>query len=152
FADSSATLTGDGDAEEVVSMIVTSTFFETLGVRPLLGRAFAPGDDQPGRPPTVVLSERLWRRRYASDPKILGRQIVENGRSATVVGIMPSRFVLGSSQTELWTPLTLTPPVRRGPFFLRGIARLKPGITREQAAAEMDTIAHGVERANPKDY
>ncbi|HEY7112732.1 MAG TPA: ABC transporter permease [Thermoanaerobaculia bacterium] len=152
FAPSYATLTGNGDAEQVVGMDVTSTFFETLGVRPLLGRAFAQGEDQPGRPPTVVLSERLWRRRYGSDPKLLGRQIVQDGRPATVVGIMPSRFVFGSSQTELWTPLTLTPPVRRGPFFLRGIARLKPGITREQAAAEMDTIAHGVERANPKDY
>jgi predicted permease len=152
FAESRVTLTGNGDAEQVVSMSITSTFFETLGVRPLFGRAFAQGEDQPGHPVTVVLSERLWRRRYASDPNMLGRQIVQNGRPATVVGIMPSGFVFGSSQTELWTPLTLTPPVRRGPFFLRGIARLKPGITREQAAAEMDTIAHEVERANPKDY
>ena len=110
------TLSGDGDAEQVVGMGVTGTFFETLGVRPLLGRAFAPGEDQPGRPRSVVLSERLWRRRYNSASDILGRQIVLNGRPAAVVGVMPASFVFGSQLVELWATLALAPPVRRGPF------------------------------------
>ena len=126
---------------------VTATFFDTLGVRPLLGRAFAPGEDRPGRLRSVVVSERLWRRRYNSAPDFLGRQIVLNGRPAAVVGVMPASFVFGSQLVELWATLALAPPVRRGPFFLYGIARLKPGISIAQAAAEMDAIAHDVASA-----
>jgi putative ABC transport system permease protein len=151
FARNRFTLTGEGDAEQVLGMGVTAAFFDTLGARPLLGRAFAPGEDQPGRPRTVVLSERLWRRRYHS-ADILGRQIVLNARPATVVGVMPASFEFGSRLVEIWATLTLTPPTRRGPFFLYGVARLKPGISVDQAAVEMDAIARDVERANPKDY
>ena len=145
------TLVGDGDAEQIIGLGVTSTFFDTLGVRPRLGRTFQPGDDQPGRPASVVISERLWRRRYSSSPSVLGKVINLNGRPTTVIGVMPPTFRFGD-QAEVWSILTLDPPSRRGPFFLRGLARLKPGVTREQAASDLESIANAVERENPKDY
>ncbi len=145
------TLTGDGEAEQIPGSSVTAGFFETLGIRPLVGRTFSPGDDQPGRPEKVVLSERLWRRRYGSSASTVGRQILMNGRPFTVVGVMPEQFRFDSS-AEAWSILTLDPPTRRGPFFLNGLARLKPGVTRDRAAAEMQSIAQDVERSNPKDY
>ena len=77
------TLAGDGEAEQIAGMSVTATFFETLAIRPLLGRTFAADDDQPGRAQTVVISERLWRRRYGSSAAIVGKQIVMNGRPFT---------------------------------------------------------------------
>ncbi|MEX2263379.1 MAG: ABC transporter permease [Bryobacteraceae bacterium] len=151
-ASSRFTLSGDGDAEQIVGMGVTSTFFETLLARPLLGRTFTAGEDQPGHALTVVLSERLWHRRYGSTPNVLGKEIALNGRPHTIIGVMPASFELGQRDVEAWAILVLDPPKRRGPFFLRGVARLKPGVTLDHAAAEMDLIAREVERANPKDY
>ena len=144
------TLTGDGEAEQIVGAAVTAGFFDVLGVRPLLGRTFSAGEDQPGRAQTVVIGERLWRRRYGSNPGILGKQIALNGRPCTVIGVAPGSFQPG--QREVWAILTLNPPTRRGPFFLRGIGRLKEGVTVEQAAADMASVARQVERDNPKDY
>jgi predicted permease len=144
------TLTGDSDAEQIVGMSVSAGFFATLRASPLLGRTFAADEDQPGRTPTIVLSERLWNRRYASDPGILEKQVVLNGRPHTVIGVMPGDVEFGPRTVEAWPILTLTPPTRRGPFVYRGIARLKPGVTVAQAASEMQAIAHEVERVHPK--
>ncbi|MGH9627949.1 MAG: ABC transporter permease, partial [Bryobacteraceae bacterium] len=146
------TLTGDGEAVQIIGLSVTSSFFETLKARLLLGRTFANGEDQPARDPTVVLSERLWRRRYASNPDIIGKAIILEGRPHTVIGVMPASFEFWQRDTEVWAILPLRPPARRGPHFLRGLARLRPGVTVEQAAAEMEMIARNVQRANPKDY
>jgi putative ABC transport system permease protein len=146
------TLTGDGEAVQISGLSVTATFFETLGARPLLGRTFASGEDQPGRDPTVVLSERLWRSRYASNPDIVGTRITLEGRPHTVIGVMPASFEFWQREVEVWAVFPLRPPPRRGPHLLRGLARLRPGVTLAQATAEMETIARNVERANPKDY
>lgn len=146
------TLTGDGETEQIVAMSVTATFFETLRARPLLGRTFLVGEDQPGRDPAIVLSERLWRRRYSSDRSVLGKQILLNGRSHTVIGVMPGNVDFGPRDVEAWPILTLNPPTRRGLFIYRGVARLKPGVTVEQAAAEMEAIAHEVERIHPQGH
>jgi putative ABC transport system permease protein len=151
IANQSLTLVGDGEAEQISGRSVTATFFETLGIRPLLGRTFAPDDDKPGRAQTVTISERRWRRRYGSSHSIMGKQITMNGQPFTIIGVMPDSFRLGGD-AEAWSILTLNPPTRRGPFFMQGIARLKPGITIEAAAAEMQAIAQQVERENPKDY
>jgi putative ABC transport system permease protein len=145
-------LAGDGEAEQIAGMSVTATFFETLGIRPVLGRTFASGDDQPGRAQSVVISARLWRRRYGSSAAIVGKEIAMNGRPFTIIGVMPDGFRFVGRDAEAWAILTLNPPTRRGPFFLQGIARLKPGVTLDQAAAEMQSIAQQVERENPKDY
>src|SRR5687767_7090814 len=152
IAQNRVTITGDGEAEQIISLGVTASFFNTLGVRPLLGRTFATGEDQPGVTQTVVLSERLWRRRYGSDPLVLGKSTALNSRPHTIIGVMPASFQSGQRGTDAWAILTLNPPTRRGPFFLRGIARLKPGVTLEQANADMQAVAREVERTNPKDY
>ncbi|MEX2263378.1 MAG: ABC transporter permease [Bryobacteraceae bacterium] len=146
------TLTGDGEAVQISGLSVTATFFGTLKARPLLGRTFVNGEDQPGRDPTVVLSERLWRRRYASNPDIVGKAVILEGRPHTVIGVMPASFEFWQRDADVWAIFPLRPPTRRGPHLLRGLARLRPGVTVAQAAAEMEMIAHNVQHANPKDY
>jgi predicted permease len=152
FTNSRFTLTGDGEPEQVIGYRVTASFFDTLGVRPIVGRTFAAGDDEPGRPRGVVLSERLWRRRYGSNPDVLQRSVVLNGRPHTIIGVMPASFEFWQRDPEAWAILPLDPPTRRGPFFLRGVGRLKPGVTVDQAAAEMHLIARQMELAHPTDY
>jgi predicted permease len=153
FTNGRFTWTSDGgEPEQIVGLNVTATFFETLGVRPILGNTFTAGDDQPGRPLIVVVSERLWRRRYGASPSVLGKQVLLNGRPHTIIGVIPGTFEGWQRDAEAWAIKSLEPPKRRGPFFLRGVARLKPGVTIEQAAAELDMIARDVERANPKDH
>ncbi|MGH9627770.1 MAG: ADOP family duplicated permease, partial [Bryobacteraceae bacterium] len=146
------TLVGSGEAVQISGLSVTATFFETLKARPLLGRTFRSGEDRPGSDPTVVLNERLWRARYASDPDIVGKAVILEGRPHTVIGIMPASFEFLQRDVEVWAIFPLNPPARRGPHLLRGLARLKPGVTVQQAATEMEMIARNVQRANPKDY
>ena len=143
-------LTGDGQAEELAGADVTGKFFETLGVRPLMGQTFAADADQPGRETTALISERLWRSRYAARTDILGRSIVLDGQPVAVIGVMPSSFRFVFPDADVWRILPLTPPTRRGPFILRGIGRLKPGVTLAEVNAEMAGLAQGVERADPK--
>jgi predicted permease len=143
------TLTGGGEAEQIVGMSVTSTAFEALKVQPLFGRTFMAGEDEPGRPLAVVLSERFWHRRFASSRDVLGKEMTINGRPHTVIGVMPAGVEFGPRDVDAWATLTVIPPTRRGPFIYRGLARLKPGVSAEQAAAEMQSIARGVEREHP---
>ena len=143
-------LTGDGLAEGLAGADVTARFFDTLGVRPLMGQTFAADADQPGRERTALISERLWRSRYAARTDILGRSIVLDGQPVAVIGVMPSSFRFVFPDADVWRILPLTPPTRRGPFILRGIARLKPGVTMAEVNAEMAGLAQGVERADPK--
>ena len=143
-------LTGDGEAERVEGFGVTARFFDVLRARPLHGRTFARDEDQPGHTPAALISERLWERRYRRDPGVTGRIIELNGRSFTVIGVMPANFRFQNPEADVWAILTLEPPTRRGPFFLRGIARLRPNVTMEQANREMDALGAEVERADPK--
>jgi putative ABC transport system permease protein len=152
FTNNRFTWTGDGEPEKVVGYRVTAGFFRTLGVQPLLGRTFVAGEDDPGRSRTVVLSERLWRRRYGANPDVVGRQVVANGRDHTIVGVIPSSFEFWDRDTEIWAILPVDPPTRRGPFLIRGVARLKPGASVEQASAEMSVIASDIERSHPQSY
>ena len=143
-------LSGDGEAERVTGFVVTARFFDVLRVRPLHGRTFTPDEDQPGRTPVALISERLWERRYRRDTAIIGRRVEFNGRQVTVIGVMPAAFRFQSREADIWAILTLTPPTRRGPFFLRGLARLRSGVTLEQANREMGALGAEVERADPK--
>jgi putative ABC transport system permease protein len=141
-----------GEPEEVQGAQVTAGFFTTLRVRPLLGRGFEPGEDRPGSDRLAVVGEGLWRRRFGGSPGVLGRAIELDGEPHTIVGVMPGSFHFPSPRIELWTNLALVPPTRRGPFFYKGVARLKPGVTLEQAQAETNAIGRGIEQANPKAY
>src|SRR5882724_13432709 len=100
-------LTGQGEPERVSVTRVTANYFSILGVSPALGRAFAAGEDQSGSDRVVILSHRLWEHRYGSDPNVIGATVRVNGDSHTVIGVMPSGFVLPSFLTQMWTPLVL---------------------------------------------
>ena len=140
-------LTGSGEPERVSGAQVTANFFSVLGVKPILGRAFFAEEEQPGHHHVVLVSERLWRRRFGGDPALVGRMIKLDGESFTVVGIMPATFQF-PNQADLWSPAVLVN--NRGNAFRRVIARLKPGVTQAQAQAEMATIASRLEQEFPK--
>jgi predicted permease len=154
---------GVGDsAERVWGTPVSANYFDVLGVRFALGRGFRPEEDRiGGHNEVVVIGHRLWQTRFESSPEILARTVRLNGRSFTVVGVAPEGFtgtnLLGS---DLWIPLTAFPALTgrgadlltsRPAVWIRGVARLKPGIGIEQAFAEMDAIAKSLEREHPRD-
>jgi putative ABC transport system permease protein len=146
----SFTLSGDGEPERITSARVSANFFETLGVEPVKGRAFLPEEEREGHNDVVVISHALWRRRFGGDPKVIGGTLTLNGRSVIVVGIMPPEFRF-PREVELWTPLALDAKqvlVRRF-HFLSGVGRLRPGVTVEQAQADITSIARELERQHP---
>ncbi|HST53137.1 MAG TPA: ABC transporter permease [Pyrinomonadaceae bacterium] len=137
-------LTGHDEPEQLHALQLSANMFDVLGVSASLGRTFAEGEDQPGRDHVVVLSDGIWRRRFGGDRKIVGQQIMLDGEAYTVAGVMPPDFQFApfwATKAELWSPLSLAARVndRRGQS-LRVFARLKKGVTREQAQADMDAI------------
>ena len=135
------TLTVDGPPEQVVGRAVTVNFFSVLGVTPALGRAFNDTDADSDR--IVIISDALWRRRYAADPGIVGRTIVMNGASQEVIGVAPKSFAFFNRDVDYWIPMRLPPQLvnTRNSHFLQVVARLKPGVTVETADREMKAIA-----------
>jgi putative ABC transport system permease protein len=143
-------LTGGAQPEQAQYALVSAGLFSVLGVKPALGRAFLPEEDQPGAARVVIISHDLWRRRWAGDPNLIGRPVTLDGQSYTVVGVMPPGFVFPRfpRDAEIWTPLSGDPiPGRRfSPArYLNVMARLKAGATFAQAEAEMDAIARRIE-------
>ena len=131
-------LTGYGEPESITGYRFSSNMLGVLGVQPMLGRGFTAEDDTPGASHVVLLSDKLWRRRFAADQGILGRVLTLNGQPHTVIGVMPPGFT-HPQRAELWVPIALTPQQmeNRTNTMLRLVARLKPGITREQATDEL---------------
>src|SRR5215204_4088918 len=122
---------------------VTGRFFETLGVKPERGRFITSEDDRSGAPFVVVLSHNLWVKQFNSDEQILGKAIPLSANMYTVIGVMPESFVTPRDATEAWTPVHVSNPVAanfRGVHFLRTYGRLAPGMTIEQARAEMRVV------------
>ena len=138
------TLTGGDRPETVSALRLGEGMFQLLGVQPLLGRTFQADDFQAGKDHVLVLSHRLWQRRFGADPKVVGQAIALNGESYLIVGVMPPRFQFApfwATTAELWAPLDLTArATQRDGHSLRVFARLKPGVERSQAQAEMDAI------------
>lgn len=133
----------DADHTEVVpSALVTDEFFKTLEVRPLVGRVFTPDEFNASGADVVVLSHRLWQRRFGGDPDIVGKKLTVEQGSITVVGVMPPDFKLPAS-AEAWTPVGHDSGLSRlrSSRIFQAVARLKPGVAPEQAEAEMQTIA-----------
>ncbi|HEX4497527.1 MAG TPA: ABC transporter permease [Thermoanaerobaculia bacterium] len=149
----SLTWTGRQEPEALTAATVAGDFFSVLAVRPLLGRVFAPGEEEPGHDDVVILSQALWQSRFGSDPRVLGRELVLDGRRHTVVGVMPALRVAAwyPATVQVWKPLAWTAKERavRGERQLNVIARLKPGVDRLQAQAEMDTLAGRLAQAYP---
>lgn len=148
------TLTGAGSAERVVAGAVTADFFPLLGVQPALGRNFTREEDTPNGPKAAILGHALWQSRFGGDADVLGRTITLNEQSYTVVGILPARFQY-PEQFQLWIPLALgetgaaLASYGEGMILLKAIARLKPGVTLEQAQAELLTIAQRQQLPQP---
>ncbi len=122
---------------------VTSNFFDVMGVHPLLGRAFAPGEDRPGANRVVVLSYRIWQQQLHGDPNAVGRQVAVNDVPRTIVGIMPKHFAYPANHVELWLPLARDPAQSQGTFNLYGIARLKRGVSTGSAQADLARVLGG---------
>ena len=148
-------LTGLGDAEQVDCLFVTSDFFPLLGVNPVLGRSFAPGEDRIGAAPVVMISEGFWKRKLASDPSVLGKTLTLDGRDFTVIGVVPAGFNLVStiSPRELYAPISQwTNPLlmnRGAGLGIFGIGRLKPGVTLEQARSDLHRVTENLAAAYP---
>ena len=141
-------LTGAGEAESVEGLAATAGLFAALGVRPVEGRTFVRGDDQPGAPPVVVISDLLWRRRFDARP-LAGSSISVNGVPSTVIGIMPPGFCF-PDRAQIWYPLTLNrTTLSRAGHNSWAVARLNPGRTLDDARAEMLSIGHQLAREYP---
>ncbi len=144
-------LTGVDDPERLQGYAVSPEFFPLLGMAPELGRGFARAEAEPGHDQVVVLSHGFWQRRFGSDRRILGRTISLDGRAFTVVGVMPEDFDFPLT-TDVWAPLALSPQERseRGVRDLHVMGRLKPGVSLNQARAELTTVAGRLERRYPQ--
>src|SRR5207253_9999271 len=140
MADQSVNLTGIGEPERIDGRRVSANLFPLLGVEPQLGRVFLPEEDQPGGNHVVILSYGLWQRRFGGDMNIMGKSIDLNGESFKVIGVMPSHFQFPSPDDELWTPIAFSSQeaANRGKHYLQVIARMKPGVSLQQAQAEMN--------------
>ncbi|HOB99357.1 MAG TPA: ABC transporter permease [Verrucomicrobiota bacterium] len=146
------TLTGRAEPVRVEGAVVTASLFSLLGVQPMLGRQFTSDEDQPGAAPVAILSHGLWQQRFGGDADLAGLTLTLDGRSHTVVGIMPPGFAFPEA-AQLWTPLVVDAPESQRPSHLyKGLARLKPGVTLDQAGAELNTIARRIAGAHPKTH
>ncbi|MDQ3134667.1 MAG: ABC transporter permease [Acidobacteriota bacterium] len=139
----SANLAEDDRPERITGAAVTSGFFELFGVSLKLGSGFAAEEEQPGRAAVVVIGEDLWRRRFNADPNVVGRNVRINETNFTVVGVAPKELAYPRGGVEMWRPFVFDEEdVRdRESHYLRVSGRLKPGVSAEGAAGEMETLA-----------
>ena len=145
------TFTGTDHPESLPGWQFTTNLFAMLGAQPALGRTFVADDGLPGRDNVVVLGDSLWRRRFNADPNVIGRTVELDGRPHTVVGVMPATFAHPYPNTALWTPLTVTGDILqdRKQRALRVVARLRDGVTREAAEAELQALSQQQARDYP---
>jgi predicted permease len=150
------TLTGRGDAEQVVGLYASAAMLPTLGVEPALGRNFSADEDRPGGEPVALVSHDFWQERFNGTPSILGQALTLDGRPHTVVGVLPeatSAFPLNNF--EVWVPRPAEVPylvpsqLNNGGYFFQALARLRPGVSLEQAREAMNVIAAGYRASNP---
>ncbi|MCI0387339.1 MAG: ABC transporter permease [Acidobacteria bacterium] len=145
-------LTGAGEPERLKGLVVSSSLFPLLKVSPIAGRVFTEADDRVGAPRVVLLSHELWQRRFGAQANLVGQTLTLEYKSYTVVGIMPPGFDFPTKGTQLWEPLTLDANLAndRRSFYLRGIARLNPGVTLTAAQSDLNVIAGNLTQAYPE--
>jgi putative ABC transport system permease protein len=146
-------LTSDGPPDRVEGGLVSWNFFQALGAQPMLGRTFLPQEAQPGANHVAILSKGLWENRFAGDTHIIGRTVKLQGEAYTVVGVMPSDFhfpLMGIA--NIWSPIALDNKQRsdRNSSWFQAFGRLKPGVTKEQAGAEIAAIATQLKKLHPQ--
>src|SRR5438105_4056926 len=152
YSDKTFNLTDTGEPERIQGEIVSPSLFPLLGIKPMMGRVFLPEEDHPNKVFSVVMGERLWRRRFNSDPQIIGQTIRLNSESFTVVGVVGNITDLSDlpNDTEVWVPIAHSSGFNnRDGHYLDVLARLKPGVMREQAQADMDRIASALAAQYP---
>ena len=169
FADVAATigasfnLTGRGVPERIDGARVSSSLFSIFGARAAAGRVFTADEDTPGKPPVVILSNGFWKRRFGSDPSVVGKSLTLNGSTFTIVGVMASDFVFnkeimpavnGIQNVDLLLPLPLNETARanRGGEDFNIFAKLEAGVTLEKAQADMHVLAARMKRDYPQNY
>jgi putative ABC transport system permease protein len=154
FSSRNFNLTQVDTPERLSAGLVSAEFFPMLGVQPLLGRAFLPEEDRPGRNNVVLLSHDLWRRRFGGDQSVVGKAVTLDGERYTVLGVLPQGFHI-FGQYDVWAPLALDPVTefrRQRMSIVWAMARLKPGATMEQARAQVSTVAKRMEQQYPQGY
>jgi len=149
YAASSATGSTGGEPRSLRAAVVSAPYFEVFGARAALGRTFARDEDQPGREKVTVISNRLWLNLFGADPTLVGRDILLNGNRYTVVGVLPGNSEFDRRSVDLWIPLAFPAKVARDYHYLGAVARLKRGVSFEQAQAEMSAIAEGIAKRYP---
>jgi predicted permease len=154
------TLGVGGPTEWIFGQLVTANFFDVLGVKPLLGRAFLPSEElKPGGHPVIVISEGLWKRRFAGDPGIIGKTVDLNRHSYTIVGITPPGFrgTMTGLRFDIWVPLMMHEQLwpgsgslqKRDQRWLHAMARIRPGVDLKQAQAVATTVARQLAQSYP---
>ncbi|HEY0321335.1 MAG TPA: ABC transporter permease [Pyrinomonadaceae bacterium] len=145
YTGATAALSGGELPEQINGVAASPDIFKVLAAAPLKGRTFEPEDEREGGAPVVVISYGMWQRRFGSDPNIVGRQIMLDGESQTIIGVMPRnfQFLFVNDPPEFWVPLDPASQLnkQRGAIYLSVIGRLKPNVTIQQAGAELRTIA-----------
>src|SRR5580704_11781766 len=153
---SSLSLTGLGEAEQVNTRFISAEYFPMLGVNPVLGRTFTAGEDEIGAAPIALISAGFWNRKFGTAPDVLGKTLNLDGKAYTIVGVTPADFDLfqrSAHVAEVYLPIgqwsnTLLPQRSAG-LGIHGIGRLKPGVTIEQASADMQGVANSLAEAFP---
>jgi predicted permease len=150
------TVTGRGDPEQVQGILASAQYLPTLGVSPRYGRNFSADEDRPGGAPVVLISSNYWRKHFNAEPAALGQVLTVDGLPRTIIGILPPELsVFPLNQTDLWTPRPAEVPflapaqLEGGGFFFQVIARLKPGVTLDQARENVRVLAAGYRAAHP---
>lgn len=148
YFDWEVNLTGAAEPELVVAGYANGTFFPTVGVKPLLGRAFAGDDATVEAEANIVLSHALWQRKFGARRDVIGKRIQIDGSTFTIAAVMPREFLAPESRAELWLPYSV--PQEQGGRYLHPIARLAPGVSIRQAQARMDVVATRTQKMNPR--
>jgi putative ABC transport system permease protein len=144
-------LSGTSEPQRIRGSIVSDTLFPALGVTPVLGRNFLPEEDRKGGPSVLILSHSLWVQQYGARADVIGQTLVLDGKPHTVIGVMPAGFEFPSNETALWLPFgPIYEDGGRGNFFVDVVGKLKPGVTPEQAQADLNGIAANLERLYPE--
>ena len=154
FANWGANLTDGGNPERLQGVRVTSNAFQMLGIGAAVGRTLLPEDDQPTSQRVAVMTYGLWQRRFGGDQSVIGKRLTLNGDGYMVVGVLPQSFILPETEAEIFTPLVLDSDPRRterGSNFLRAFARLKQGVTRQQAQSDLAAISEHLRQQYPDD-
>jgi predicted permease len=150
------TLTGRGDPEQLIALHASASMLSTLGIEPILGRNFSPTEDRAGGEQVVLLGYRTWQERFNGDRSILGQALTLNGAPYTIVGVLPeSATAFPLNQIQIWVPRPAEIPyivpvqLNGGGYFFQAVARLRPGVSLEQAREAMNVIAAGYRASHP---